>query len=98
MPAINDMIDVRTGRMSASGSRLPALIFLLFVSVALLSGLLAGYAMAKRKSRSWLHMILYATLIPIRIYAVLDLEDPRPGLIRVDGADKALIQLRDSIR
>jgi len=54
MPAINDMIDVRTGRMSASGSRLPALIFLLFVSVALLSGLLAGYAMAKRKSRSWL--------------------------------------------
>ncbi|HKD64975.1 MAG TPA: hypothetical protein VKB40_13165 [Candidatus Acidoferrales bacterium] len=54
--------------------------------------------MAKRKSRSWLHMILYGTVIPITIYAVLDLEDPRPGLIRVDGADKALIQLRDSIR
>jgi ABC-type glycerol-3-phosphate transport system permease component len=98
MPAINDMIDVTTARMIAAGSRLPALIFLLLVSVALLSGLLAGYAMAKRKSRSWLHMILYATVIPITIYAVLDFEDPRSGLIRVDAADKALIQLRDSIR
>jgi ABC-type glycerol-3-phosphate transport system permease component len=98
MPAINDMMDVTTARMIAAGSRLPALIFLLLVSVALLSGLLAGYAMAKRKSRSWLHMILYATVIPITIYAVLDFEDPRSGLIRVDAADKALIQLRDSIR
>ncbi len=98
MPAINDMIDVTTARMIAAGSRLPALIFLLLVSVALLSGLLAGYAMAKRKSRSWLHKILYATVIPITIYAVLDFEDPRSGLIRVDAADKALIQLRDSIR
>jgi hypothetical protein len=83
---------------STAGSRLPALIFLLLVSVSLLSGLLAGYAMAKRKSRSWLHMILYATVIPITIYAVLDFEDPRSGLIRVDAADKALIQLRGSIR
>jgi hypothetical protein len=98
MPAINDMIDVTTARMIAAGTRLPALIFLLLVSVALLSGLLAGYAMAKRKARSWLHMLLYAIVIPITIYAVLDFEDPRSGLIRVDAADKALIQLRNSIR
>jgi hypothetical protein len=98
MPAINDTIDVTTARMIAAGTRLPALIFLLLVSVALLSGLLAGYAMAKRQSRSWLHMLLYATVIPITIYAVLDFEDPRSGLIRVVAADKALIQLRNSIR
>jgi len=98
MPAINEMIDVTTSRMIAGSTRLPALIFLLLVTVALLSGLLAGYAMAKRKSRSWLHMLLYATVIPITIYAVLDFEDPRSGLIRVDAADKALTQLRDSIR
>jgi hypothetical protein len=98
MPAINEMIDVTTSRMIAGSTRLPALIFLLLVTVALLSGLLAGYAMAKRKSRSWLHMLLYAAVIPITIYAVLDFEDPRSGLIRVDAADKALTQLRDSIR
>jgi hypothetical protein len=98
MPAINEMIDVTTTRMIAGSTRLPALIFQLLVTVALLSGLLAGYAMAKRKSRSWLHMLLYAAVIPITIYAVLDFEDPRSGFIRVDAADKALTQLRDSIR
>jgi hypothetical protein len=98
MPAINEMIDVTTARMIAGNTRLPALIFMLLVRVALLSGLLAGYAMAKRQSRSWLHMVLYSLVIPMTIYAVLDFEDPRSVLIRVDAADKALIRLRDSIR
>jgi hypothetical protein len=54
--------------------------------------------MAKRKSRSWLHMVLYAVVIAITVYAVLDLEYPRFGLIRLDGADNALIKLGDSIQ
>lgn len=98
LPALNEMIDITTSRAIALHTRLPALIFALLISVALLSGSLAGYAMAKRKSRSWLHMVLYAVVIAITIYAVLDLEYPRFGLIRLDAADNALIQLRDSIR
>ncbi len=43
-------------------------------------------------------MVLYAAVIAVTIYAVLDLEYPRFGLIRIDAADKALLQLRDSIR
>jgi len=53
--------------------------------------------MAKRTSRSWLHIVLYAAVIAVTVYAVLDLEYPRFGLIRIDEADRALIQLRDSI-
>jgi len=98
VPALNEMIDVTTSRTIALQTRLPALIFFLLMSVALVSGLLAGYAISKRGSRSWLHMLLYAAIIPITIYAVLDFEDPRSGLIRVDAADKALLQLRDSIK
>jgi hypothetical protein len=63
-----------------------------------LTGLLAGYAMSKRQSRSWLHILLYAVLISGTIYAIFDLDNPRYGLIKVDAADKALLQLRDSIR
>jgi hypothetical protein len=62
------------------------------------SGMLAGYAMAERKKRSWLHMLLYAAAISLTIYAVLDLENPRSGLIRLDSADRALTKLRDAIR
>jgi hypothetical protein len=54
--------------------------------------------MAKRKNRSSLHMVLYAAVIAVTVYAVLDLEYPRFGLIRLDAADRALLQLRDSIR
>lgn len=98
LPAVNEMIDVTTSRTIALHSHLPRLIFALLISVALLSGLLAGYAMAKRKSRSWLHMLLYAVVVAITIYAVLDLEYPRFGLIRLDAADNALMELRQSIR
>lgn len=98
LPAINEMIDISTTRTIAMHTQLPALIFILLTVVALVSGLLAGYAMAKRRRRSWLHLLLYAGVIAITVYAVLDLEYPRFGLIRLDAADQALRQLRDSIR
>ncbi len=93
-----EMIDITASRAIALHTHPPPLIFALLIGVALLSGLPAGYAMAKRKTRSWLHIVLYAVVIAITIYAVLDLEYPRFGLIRLDAADKDLIQLRDSIR
>jgi len=98
LPALNDMIDVTTSRTIALHTHLPPLIFGLSISVALLSGLLAGYDMAKRKRRSWLHVLLYAVVIALTIYTVLDLDYPRFGLIQLNAADNALIQLRDSIR
>ncbi|MGH2592768.1 MAG: DUF4239 domain-containing protein, partial [Anaerolineae bacterium] len=98
LPAINEMIDITTARTIALHTRLPALVFALLICISLLSGLLAGYAMAKRRSRSWPHMLLYAVVVAVTIYTVLDLEYPRSGFIRLDAADKALTELRDSIR
>ena len=98
LPAINQMIDVTTSRSVALQTHLPALILNLLISVALLSALLAGYAMAKRRSRSWLHILIYALAITVTIYAVIDLDYPRSGLIRLDAADNALATLRNSIQ
>jgi hypothetical protein len=98
LPALNAMFDVATERAVAFQAHLPPLIFYLLMFIALMSALLAGYSMAKRKSRSLLHMLLYAGCIAATIYAVTDLEYPRVGLIRVDGADSALLQLRQSIQ
>ena len=98
LPALNEMIDVTTARTVAIHTRQPRLIFFLLVSVALVSALLAGYAMEKRKHRSLLHMVIYAAAIAITLYSILDLENPRSGLIRLDTADRALHQLCDSIR
>ncbi len=98
LPALNDMIDVTTSRTIALRTHFPPLIFMLSMTVALLSGLLAGYDMAKREGRHWLHLALYAGVISLTIYTVLDLDSPRFGLIRLGAADNALVELRDSIR
>jgi hypothetical protein len=98
LPALNEMIDVTTARTIALHAHLPSLIFALLIWVALLSGWLAGFAMEKRKRRSWTHMLLYAAVISATIYVVLDLDYPRYGLIHLNTADSALIKLRDSIR
>ena len=98
LPALNEMIDVTTSRTIALRVHTPVLILFLLSCVALLSGLLAGYAMAKRGRRSWFHALVYAAVVAVTIYAVLDLDRPRSGLIRVDAADAALRELRNSIR
>jgi|SRR5262245_42935574 len=97
LPALNEMIDITTDRAVAIHTHLPPLIFILLVSVALLSGLVAGYAMARRQSRSLLHMLVYAAAVAVTVYAIVDLDNPRSGLIRLDAADNALVKLRDSI-
>jgi hypothetical protein len=53
--------------------------------------------MAKRKRRSWLHDAL-CRCNRSHGFTFLDLDYPRFGLIRLNAADSALIQLRDSIR
>jgi hypothetical protein len=98
LPALNDMADVATARTIALDLHLPAFIFYLLISIALLTAVLAGYAMSKRQSRSWLHVLLYAVIISTTIYAIFDFDNPRYGLIKADAADKALLHLRDSIR
>jgi len=98
LPALNEMIDVTTARSVVLNTHLPGLIFALLIAIALLSALVAGYALGQRKNRTLLHMLLYAAVISMSIYAVLDLEYPRFGLIHLERADRVLVQLRDSIR
>lgn len=98
LPAINEMIDVTTERAVAFRAHLPYLVFYLLIFIALMSALLAGYNMAKRKNRSLLHMFLYAACIAATIYTVIDLDHPRSGLIRVDAADQAMSQVQDLVR
>jgi len=98
LPALNEMFDITTARTIAIDTHLPGLVFSLLVAIALSSGVVAGYAMAERRKRSWLHMFLYAACIALTVYTVTDLDYPRSGLIRLSSADKALEQLRDSIR
>ncbi len=98
LPALNDMVDVTTARTVALQTRLPTLILVLLLGVSLVSALVAGYAMSQRARRSLLHIVLYAAAVSLTTYTVLDLDNPRLGLIRLDATERILQQLHDSIR
>jgi hypothetical protein len=98
LPAFNQMIVVTTARTVALRTHLPPPILALLMAVAFAGALLAGYAMAKQGRRSLFHLLVYTAAVSITIYTVLDLDDPREGLIRLDAAEAVLQQLHDSIR
>lgn len=98
LPALNQMSDVANQRAIALQSYMPELIFWLLVGIVLMSGLLAGHAMARRPRRSWLHMVFFSAIISLTISVIFDFNYPRYGLIRIDAADNTLLELRDSMR
>jgi hypothetical protein len=98
LPALNQMSDVANQRAVALQTYMPELIFWLLVGIVLMSGLLAGHAMARRPQRSWLHMVFFSAIISLTITVIFDFNYPRYGLIRIDAADSTLLELRDSMR
>ena len=70
---------------------------LLFV-LAMAGALIAGDGMAGSKSRSWIHMIIFAAVMAAAVNVIMDLEYPRLGLIRVDAFDQVLVDVREGMR
>jgi len=97
IPALNEMFDITTTRTMAGRMHPPAIIFVLLGVLALMSSLLAGYAMAGGKTRSWIHIVGFALVMATSVYVILDLEFPRLGIIRVDSFDQVLVELRQSM-
>ena len=97
LPALNDMIDITTTRATATQNHPPLIVYLLLAGLSLVGAMLVGYAMSANKGRNWLHSISFAAVISLASYVIIDLEFPRLGLIRVDGADKVLLDLRKSL-
>jgi hypothetical protein len=94
LPAVNQMIDITGTRRMATRMHPPSIVFGMLSVLALIAGLLSGYHMAGGKARSLLHAIGFALVISATVYVIFDIEYPRQGLIRVDGADALLQELR----
>ena len=94
LPAINEWIANSTNRIVAANTHPPFMIYAVLVGLALVSSLIAGYGMAEAKARSWLHTIVFAAVISLTIYVILDLEFPRIGFIRLNATDRLLVELR----
>jgi hypothetical protein len=97
LPALNDVFDIATTRTANTRIHPPSIIFFMLGGLALMCALLAGYAMAGSRFRSWVHVISFALVLGASVYVILDLEFPRLGLIRVDAFDQVLLDVRASM-
>jgi len=98
LPALNSMIDITTTRTEVTQLHPPPVIFAMLGVLSLTASLLAGYGMAGGKLRSWTHMLGFAAVMAVTVYVIVDIEYPRFGLIRVDGADRVLMELREGMK
>ena len=93
LPALNQMIDITTTRVMATRNHPPAVVFVLLGGLILVGALLYGYDTSPNARRDWLHIVLFAGVLSLAVYVIVDLEFPRLGLIRVDAADQLLTEI-----
>lgn len=98
LPPINDWIDLSSTRQAMNNRGPPPLALPTLVVMSLVGSILTGYNMGKSTARSPLHMLAFAGVIAFSVYIIVDLNHPRAGLIRVDAADDAMIQLYNSMQ
>lgn len=98
LPALNSMIDITTTRKMALQTHPPNIIYELLFSLGLICSLLAGYRMAIGQHRSWLHILSFAVITVIVVYVIIDVEYPRAGLIRLQGFDQLLVDVREGMK
>jgi hypothetical protein len=96
LPALNAMFDIVTVRKTATRNHPPLAIYLLLGALCLVGALLFGYAIGPSRNANWLHRLAFAGIMALALYVILDLEFPRRGLIRIDGDDRVLMELRQS--
>jgi hypothetical protein len=97
LPPANEMFDLSTSRLMAARQHPPLAVFIMLTVLVLVSGLLAGYGMAKSERQSTPHLFGFAAIMSLSVYLILDIEYPRLGLVRIDSFDQSLIDLRKSM-
>jgi hypothetical protein len=90
--ALNAMFDITTTRIAATRNHPPKVIDFLLFALSWIAALLAGYGMTDHKRIPWLQVIIFSAALTITIFVIRDLEYPRLGFIRVDSADRLLVE------
>jgi hypothetical protein len=97
LPAVNEMFDAVANEHLARRMHPPIVVYVMLGLTALAAAVFAGYGIASGTTRNWMHMIGLAATISVATFVILELESPRLGWIRVDAADKALVDLRETM-
>ncbi len=93
LPAINQMFEAANSRMIIVSFHMPLFIFLLLISLAFTSAILAGYDIPRNKKHGSIHFIGFIIIVVLTIYTIFSFEFPRLGLVK-NPDDVQLKELR----
>jgi hypothetical protein len=92
------MIDITTTRVVASATHPPTEIYFLLCTLSLVGAMLVGHSTSAGTDRHWFYPVLFAGILSLTVFVIIDVEYPRLGFIRVDAADQVLIDLRKTMQ
>ncbi len=98
LPALNAMFDISNSRYWAMRTHPPLVIFALLFALCLSCALFAGYGMSATSERNWLHRFGFSFVLAAAVFVIIDLEHPRFGFIRIDKFDRALMDVRETMK
>jgi hypothetical protein len=93
--SINEVIDSHGRRLAANRDRLPSVVFLMLVAVALVSVGLTGYAGGIANNRKEWRTTTIAATVSVVMLIILDLDQPRSGFIQV--SQQIMVDTLDSM-
>jgi len=97
LPALNEMFDIVTTRVRAAYTHTPVMIYGFLFAIALGCSILVGYNAGPSRSPYSVRTVGFALISVMSLVVILDLEFPRYGLIRLDIADQALVELQTTL-
>jgi hypothetical protein len=95
VPSLNDMFDAATSRKGAWQATIPESILWLLFLLCLASAFIVGYG--GRSKISWVMVLGFAVMVSVTVFAILDLDRPHRGLIKLDKAEEMMVALRRSL-
>lgn len=96
IPALNAMIDITTTRRAAGEATIPDPIMYFLFILCLGSSFLLGYE--KPNQIDWIVVIGLGIMLSLTVYAIIDLDRPRSGVINMDTPHKKIEELRDMFK
>lgn len=96
IPALNNMIDIVTVRVTDRHARVPRLILGILMAFCFLSAFLSGYG-NKSQRRNRVLVGAFAFMTTVALFLILELDRPKQGLINVGSSEKAIENLRQML-
>ncbi|MGE3805115.1 MAG: DUF4239 domain-containing protein [Gemmataceae bacterium] len=98
LPALNEMIDLSSTRLTAIVSHPPPIIFLLLAVLSLAAAWMNGFGMSKSARPSYPHMFAFAAFVSLSLYVILDIEFPRFGLVTLEQPQSLFVELVGNLK